>query len=174
MEKVEAIFSTSDRIGSRIIRFLTSGKWSHCGILKNPRVIDSNSARGVKSVPFSSWKLNRRYKVIDVTSLVDPSKKSDADKFLKETMGARYDFEYLKSALNPFREEQIYIDGEMVFRCNEHLYKYLIAYGVTSLDQEWIFRSSPESLYQILRALVEQKNAFHNDCNINGNTSLNA
>lgn len=154
--KVEIVYSTSNKIGSRFIRFLTSGKWSHCGLFRGATAIDSTAFKGVDETPMSSWASGRDYEILDVTCLVDPSKRDDAERFIKETLGAKYDFHYFKSLLNPFRKRQVYVDGKDVFRCDEWVRQYLITYGVDCLDQPWSFRVSPESLYQILSALVKQ------------------
>lgn len=149
--RVKIIFSKSDKVFSRIIRFFTAGFWSHCGIVDFNKVVDASAILGVSSSPYSTWVLNRSVEVVSVS--IDPEKKEAADKWLADQIGLKYDFKFIRSLFNPFRDNPVYIDGKKQFRCNELVYKYLIRCGVEELDQDWIFRSSPESLYQILKTL---------------------
>jgi len=60
MEKMTTIFATSDKLISRIIRWVTMSEWSHCGMVHDGYVYESLGGVGVVKTPLEVFK--QRYK----------------------------------------------------------------------------------------------------------------
>jgi uncharacterized protein YycO len=99
---IRVFFADSDSVGSKLIRAVTGGDWSHCGILSRDgsRVVDSlMSAGGVTE--YSIERLHRFFPRVRIVTL--PTVPDWAYELAKAEIGKPYDYAALLSWLLPFR-----------------------------------------------------------------------
>jgi uncharacterized protein YycO len=100
---IRVFFADSDSVGSKLIRAVTGGDWSHCGILSRDgsRVVDSlMSAGGVTE--YSIERLHLFFPRVRIVTL--PLVPDSAYGLAKAEIGKPYDYAALLSWLLPFRD----------------------------------------------------------------------
>jgi uncharacterized protein YycO len=99
---IRVFFADSDSVGSKLIRAVTGGDWSHCGILNHDgsRVVDSlMSAGGVTE--YGIGRLHTFFPRVRIVTL--PLVPYAAYAHAKVEVGKPYDYAALLSWLLPFR-----------------------------------------------------------------------
>jgi hypothetical protein len=135
MNKVKIIFGRSDKIGSRLIRLRTGGRWSHCGLVAGDWVYESSAVVGVVKTPLHEFKA--RY---DQQWEICEHDCEDVDLCFnraKALLGSRYDYSSVFGIL--IRKTMNKLDA---YHCSEML-SYCL--GKARLDKQW--KITPEIIW---------------------------
>ena len=139
MEHIVTVFARTDKIISRIIRWVTMSEWSHCGMLYNGYVYESLGGVGVVKTPVEVFK--QRYKG-DIKYCLTPCKNANEALILAEhkvATGVKYDHQ---GAIGVMFRRNMNMDNRD--HCSEFLADLI---GFIKKDKLW--RITPEFLETI-------------------------
>lgn len=152
-QNLKILFSRAFTPYSAVIRaYPPNGPFSHCGILKDDKVIealafsfkDKRIRSGVMETSIRDF-LDRNTRVV-LVEMQCPNVMS-ADKWLKNTLGQKYDWLYV--AAIPFRARNS--EQPNKWACSEHVKHYVMNAELDIFDKG-MHGLTPNHLYQLLYA----------------------
>lgn len=143
METVNFIFGRSDKILSRLIRFVTFSRWSHCGLVAGDWVYESIGNGGFVKTPLHVFKAryNQQWEVCEIPCISKDLCYTRA----KSLLGSPYDYQGILAYL--FRWD---IQRINAWQCSEAM-----AYCLGWIREDKLWRISPEYLWLASKTIIK-------------------
>jgi hypothetical protein len=141
-------FSSSNQLGSWLLRTVLFSEWSHCGVVVGDYVIEATMFRGVVATPLEEFKRDRKWAIVEF-----PVEDEEAAiKALYKEIGKKYDWLGLLGM--PFIRRWHSTDN---WFCSE-LTAYVLKEGGLSCFRYPQYRITPRDLWNLPFPIIEHYN----------------
>lgn len=153
MENLRIIFTDGGTIFSQIVKTVTRGKWSHCGLIddtdpENLKVLDTAFCQGVKEFEYKEY-MKKVWNHETITLECTPKQKEFILRWSRSKLGRGYDIRIFFAYI--LRSEMIQSSEKYI--CSEFIAIPLVKQGIIDLGDHREKRVNPTCLYWICRTI---------------------